>query len=103
MGLVLSDRFMVECDRCGKSLMNRCVGSWERFVEYLLYRGWIIFKGKWICDKCSGVNDNDLKCIFVNSEEVSDLDSLNLHELFFLQRELGRVIESKLSLRDDVI
>jgi len=36
------------------------------------------------------------KCIFVDIEEVNNLDSLELREMFFLQRELGKAIEKHL-------
>ena len=37
-----------------------------------------------------------MKCIFVDIEEVNNLDSLDLQEMFFLQRELGKELEKKL-------
>jgi hypothetical protein len=37
------------------------------------------------------------KCIFVDVEEVNNLDSLDLREMMFLQRELGKAIEKKLN------
>lgn len=39
------------------------------------------------------------KCIFVDIEEVNNLDSLDLQEMFFLQRELGKAIEVTINKR----
>ena len=36
------------------------------------------------------------KCIFVDVEEVNNLDSLSIQELFFLQRQIGYELENKL-------
>ena len=38
----------------------------------------------------------ELKSIFVDIEEVNNLDSLSIQELFFLQRQIGLELESKL-------